>query len=123
MAKKVRCAGCGAKNDAASERCRICGSLMTAEVSAMPEHLMGGSSDPMPPTAPVDDGVGPVGNRRPLPPGAAEYFDPAEMEMPAELRPPPGPTRDDPVVSEFEPFDPNALEIGTPADPKPTSNS
>ncbi|MGZ4710996.1 MAG: hypothetical protein ACXWBN_19830, partial [Acidimicrobiales bacterium] len=39
MGSKVRCPGCGAKNDSSSHRCRICTNVINAEAVARNEEV------------------------------------------------------------------------------------
>lgn len=130
MARKVRCPQCGAKNVADERRCRICGAVVNAEVVESPQAVeagrVGGGGEARPPT---DDQLRAQGyevkarhmSDEPEVVAPDETFDPNAFEMPwTAAPPPPPPTRDNPVVDDYEPFDPNALEVGPPQDPRPT---
>ena len=128
MAKKIRCAQCGAKNGLDVRRCRICGTLINADVVEVPEGAAHGrfvgAGEGGPPS---DEQLRNMGydvkavqpTDEPVVVAPDEHFDPNEFEMPwtAQAAPPP-PTKDAPVVEEFERFDPNDLKIEWPTDPK-----
>lgn len=116
MAKKVRCPQCGAKNAADARRCRVCTTIINADVPAA-QHGQGigqgalgveapSAAEPAaPPDAPVAPEPMPVTVEAPdAPDGIVIDALPRNPEAP----PPPLELDDD------EPFDPDGLIIDPP---------
>jgi hypothetical protein len=118
VAKKQRCPACGAKNAIDLRRCRVCAALINVEVAedrrglALGPDEVGTNPPPAPPPAPAP---ATASAPAPAPPAVGDgegagdgiVFDVAPRNP--EVAPPPAPAAED-----YEPFDPNALEIDPP---------